>query len=341
MISRAAPLIGLLIFFIACIAHAEHRKTDIITLYNGDRVTGEIESLFGGILLLDTDSMGKIRIEWQEIARIESEFFYEVRLSNSDRYYGSVVETDRAGQLGIQDLDGEHAFEWLEVVELRPIEDKFAEQIDVYLSAGYNYTKASSVAQTTFNTTVSYEDELSRSSFNGRVTLTDTSDDDTSSTKLDISRMTWTNREKLFRVFFGNYESNDELGLENRISAGLGWGRYTVDNSRMRWSIAGGAQVLTEETSDGEELESAELFINTEFATWDFNTPELDVQITANLFPSLTESGRVRGDTDIRIRWELVEDLFWDITAYGVYDSDAESENEFDYGITTGLGWNY
>jgi len=65
------------------------------------------------------------------------------------------------------------------------------------------------------------------------------------------------------------------------------------------------------------------------------------VSINASLYPSLTESGRVRGDSDIRIRWELIEDLFWDVTAYGTYDSRAESDQEFDYGITTGIGWNY
>ena len=64
------------------------RKTDIVTLYNGDRITGEVKALDGGILKLSTDSMGTINIEWQEISTLESKYLYEVRmgpLPGSDR----------------------------------------------------------------------------------------------------------------------------------------------------------------------------------------------------------------------------------------------------------------
>ena len=120
----AVQLICTVFFWLSCAAHAEHKKIDVVTMYNGDRVTGEIISLFGGILEYDTDSMGKLKIEWQEIAHIESEFYYEFRLSNSDRYYGSVENTDRPGQLAVEDLDGTHTLEWLDVVEIRPIENQ-------------------------------------------------------------------------------------------------------------------------------------------------------------------------------------------------------------------------
>ena len=48
------------------------RKSDLVTLYNGDRVTGEIKSLGNGVLKLSTDSMGTVNIEWQEIASVKS-----------------------------------------------------------------------------------------------------------------------------------------------------------------------------------------------------------------------------------------------------------------------------
>ena len=351
------------ILLLACLgleANAGHRRTDVVTMYNGDRVTGEIVSLFGGILEYKTDSMGTLNIEWQEIAHLQSEFHYEFRLSDGARYYGSVLDADRPGQMRIEDLYGEHDIEWLDVVEIRPIEDRFLERIEVYLAAGYNYTKAGSVAQTTFNTVISYEDEQSRNAFTGRTTITDTDGDNTKSAKLDLSRQTWTNRQQLYRILYGNYETNDELGLDKRVAAGVGLGRYAIDTNRMRFGYSGGIQGLTEKTfsttsvtdpedPEGESSrkteyfreESAELFLSVEFATWRFDTPELDVQFDATLYPSITNSGRLRGDTDLRVRWEIIEDLYWDITAYGAYDSDAESDDQFDYGITTGLGWEY
>jgi hypothetical protein len=337
----AVHLICTVFLSLSCAVHAEHRKIDVVTMYNGDRVTGEIISLFGGILEYDTDSMDKIKIEWQEIARIESEYYYQIRVSNGDRYYGSVVSADRPGLLRLEVLDGVHDIEWLDVVEIRPIEEKLLDRIDLYLSAGYDYTKASSVAQTTFNTTISYENAKSRNEFTGRVAVTETNKENTNSSRLDLSRRVWTDREKVFRTLFANYESNDGLGLDHRIAGGLGLGRYQIDNSRMRFALAAGAQVLSEKSNDGATDQRTELFLNGQFVTWDFNTPEMDVEISATLYPSLDSSGRVRGDTNIRIRWELVKDLFWDLTAYGVYDNKAESGNQFDYGVSTGLGWKY
>ena len=324
------------------IAEAANRKTDIVTLYNGDKITGEIVSLYGGILEYKTNAMGTLKIEWKEIARIQSDYNYEIRMSDGKRLYGSMPESKLPGQMQVSDLYGEQNLESLAVVELRPIEETWYERIDVYLSAGYSYTKASSVAQTTFNTEVSYEDERTRLALNTRVTNTVTDTEASHSSKLDLSRRTWTDRERLFRLFYGNHERNDELGLDSRLAAGLGWGRYWIDTNRMRLAGTMGIQVVTEQrVGSSSRSESSELFISTDFATWRFDSPEMDIALIGNLYPSLTDNGRVRADTDLRIRWELVKDLFFDVTAFGTYDNKSTLGSEFDYGITTGVGWKY
>ena len=45
-------------------------RTDVVTLLNGDRITGEIVELNRGRLELKTDDAGTIEIEWDNIARI-------------------------------------------------------------------------------------------------------------------------------------------------------------------------------------------------------------------------------------------------------------------------------
>ena len=49
----------------------------------------------------------------------------------------------------------------------------------------------------------------------------------------------------------------------------------------------------------------------------------------------------VAAEGDAKIRWELIKDLFWDVSAWGTFDNEADSGNEFDYGIATGIGWEY
>ena len=63
-------------------------KTDVISMSNGDRVTGEIKQLEHGKLRLSTDSLGELSIEWNDIERLDSDFefqFVNLRLKLSDR----------------------------------------------------------------------------------------------------------------------------------------------------------------------------------------------------------------------------------------------------------------
>ena len=318
-----------------------HRKTDVVTLYSGDRITGEVKSLEGGILRLSTDSMGTVKIEWQDIARLESEYFYEIRISDGSRHLGSVEPTKQPGQIKVVVLDDEHNFDAPQIVQIRPIEKSVIDRLDIYFAAGYSYTRASSLTQTSVNTRIGYENEKSRNSLTGRASLTDSDDETTSSSRVDMDRAVWTSRRNIFRISFANFESNDELGLDHRVGVGAGLGTYFVDTYRNRLIGIAGLQVITEQIEDSGTDQNIELYLSSRYLAWRLNTPELDLDFGLNIYPSLTDGGRVRSGSDLRLRWELIEDLFFDITAYGTYDNKADSNSRVDYGVTTGLGWDF
>ena len=332
-----------LVFFTSlCIgAPGPSRKTDIISLYNGDKLTGEIKGLYAGLLEVSTDAIGTIKIEWQEVSKIESNHHHEVRLALGKRYYGKIEKSERPGEIKVSDVYGEHEISSLEVVEMRPVAISFKDRIDVYLSLGASYTKASSLGTGNLNTEISYETEQTRNALSGRMAVTDTDSDVTRSSKIDLTRSVWTDREDTYRIILGAYESNDELAVDYRFSGGGGLGRYFIDTQYSTWNGVVGLQVITEKSLLGETQESVEGILGTQYSVYKYSTPELHFKINFSLFPSLTENGRLRGNSDINLRWEIVEDLFWDITAFGTYDNKSAEDAQFDYGITTGLGWTY
>jgi hypothetical protein len=60
------------------------------------------------------------------------------------------------------------------------------------------------------------------------------------------------------------------------------------------------------------------------------------------VYPSITESGRYRGQFDITLRKELIKDFYFDITAYYDYDNKPPDESKTetsDYGWTTSLSY--
>ena len=339
-IKRLLALI-LLPLYVASPNAIAHPKTDIVTLYNGDRLTGEIKQLEGGILKLSTDSMGTVNIEWQEIASIDSEFFYEFQLSSGVRHFGSVDDSTRPGQLIVAELGDKKDLEWLKVVRIRPIASNIIDRIDAYFSAGYSYTRANSLTQTSVKANIAYEDEKSRSRLDARSNLTDSDDEASSSSKVDIDRAVWTRREGVFRSFQGNYEQNDELDLNYRLGVGAGFGRHFLDTYRNRLVGVAGLQVITEDNKSEGTDQNLELYLTSRYEAWRFNTPELHLDFSLNLYPSITESGRVRSSSDLSLRWEIVEDFFYDISAYGTYDNRAEGDSGVDYGVTTGLGYDF
>jgi hypothetical protein len=90
-----------------------------------------------------------------------------------------------------------------------------------------------------------------------------------------------------------------------------------------------------------EKLDSIEGVFSGTYALWRFDTPELSFDATVNVYPGITESGRWRANSDIRISWELVEDFFWDLRYWSTYDNEGETDSDTDYGVTTGIAWEY
>ena len=58
-----------------------------------------------------------------------------------------------------------------------------------------------------------------------------------------------------------------------------------------------------------------------------------------NIFPGITDSSRMRVNTNVSLRNEFVRSLFWDLPLYHTFDNrplqGAASE---DYGIVTSIG---
>jgi len=318
-----------------------HSKTDVITLANGNDITCEIKRLLQGKLSCGTDSMGTVQIEWEDVVAVISDFRYEVRLQSAVRYYGFLANASEPGLIRVLETEREHTVAVLEVVELRPIEANVADRLDIRLSAGYSYTKASSISTLSLTSEVNYQDEQGITELNGRTSQTDQDSGSTSSNRYSISRQLWTRRQELIRWFDGSYEDNDELELDYRYAVGLGLGRAFVDSNKQSFIGFLGFQGVKEKNQQGEKLNSLEGVLGITYSFWRFNTPETDLATAITAYPGITESGRWRSNIDIRLSWELIEDLFWDITSWATYDNSAQSGSDTDYGITTGIGWTY
>jgi hypothetical protein len=162
--------------------------------------------------------------------------------------------------------------------------------------------------------------------------------------------MTRFRANRWFSTYLIGLESNDELGLELRSSIGAGVGRYLVQTNTSEIALVGGllgtAESLavdpaspTSSTSD----ENIEGLLRLEYSRYVYDHPAIDLSAQLSVFPSITESGRTRAQFDLGLRWEIINDLFWDLSYYNTYDSDppSSSQSTNDYGVVTSIGYSF
>jgi hypothetical protein len=321
-------------------------KTDVVYFNNGDRLTGEIKGLDKGKLELSTSTAGTVNIEWDKVARIETAQYLDIETSGGTHYHGQVPQAQEPGSIRLG-IDGEAAAEPLamnDIVRFAPIEQgSVLKRLDGYLSVGFNYTKADNQTEFDFSGGIKSRDEIREWSLDGQATLNAQSTARTTS----MYDVTLANKRFLegrwFGQFFGSVQGNEELGLNIREIVGAGIGRYLVQDMHHEWWMVAGLAYDREDFVSQPIQNSLEGVLSTQYSFFQYDTPKRSIDIGLSVFPSLTESGRIRAEADIGWKIELVEDFFFDMSFYGSYDSktDPEAASNSDYGVVTSLGYSF
>ncbi|MEZ5988870.1 MAG: DUF481 domain-containing protein [Planctomycetota bacterium] len=319
-------------------------KTDVLLLFNGDRLTCEIKELEHGLLRVKTDSMSTIEVEWKDIRRIRSRVPYRVELGDGSILYGSLDFVGEEGKVGVRDAVGLTEVPLGRIVALTRAEETIKSKLDFSVQLGFSFTKSSDVAQLNFGLDSTWRDldwdirfKLS--------SITTSKGNDGTSKKEDVSLGYRRFYEGgLFLDVSGGFQANDELGLKLRSYVGPGVGLALLRDSTHALLVGVGVHASREQaTAGGEDVDQVEAVAGASYSIFDFESPKTDLTLQVAAFPSLTEAERIRGEVDARLRKEIVTDFFWDLTFYWLYDSSPPSSasGKDDYGIVSSLGWSF
>ena len=198
---------------------------------------------------------------------------------------------------------------------------------------------------------------------------------------VQVSREFWRDRgtAQSYRVLNARYDTNDELNIDHRGSLGVGVGRYLINDLGHELAVQAGIQgtqewrgscddqiqpgrqnnvstlALNDEVTAGEDEDTtrkslercadAELFFNVKWHLYSFQKRDMDIYVTGNTYPSLSDWGRVRGDLNVIINWELFNNFYWTVNARTDIDNAGDREDDSygnsDYTLTTGISWKY
>ncbi len=337
----------LTVTLLAISAHTAAASKNDVVEFGKNRLIGEIKRLERGVLSFKTDPTDTIGIHWEDVVGLVSVEPFRVVRSDGHLYFGTLAASTSPGTVTVVGAALTVVVPMREVVSINPVEDTITDRLDINTSVGYSFSKASEVETFNFNASIKFETETVSRTLDLTSQAANAESVDSSTRNTAMFQSVKLLEERWFAGWLGSAESNDELDLRYRLTAAAIGGRMFYPSPEIRVRALGGVGFNEEEYQQSDARSSVEGVLGASVDWFRFRDPEFDLSTNLLVTPSLTEQGRVRSQMDLTLRWELFEDLFWQISAYGEYDNKPPSTNgdsnpsSSDYGLSTGIGWSW
>lgn len=339
---RVLSLAGLCLFALAGTALAQ--KTDVIVLFNGDHVTGEIKTYATGRLSVETDIGSDLSLKWNRITSITSDKQFEIETTDGTYYYGSLAPSTPPGKLAVvSEESGTHELGFFDVVRIAPIAQTFWRRWDGSLDLGFNYTQASAIVQLNLNANAIFR----RPTFAATASLNTffSSQDGVPSSQRANFSLGYQKflRDNWLIAGFGGLDRNLDLGINLRVTIGAGYGRYFVQTNRTAFSALLGLSLDHEDPVTGQASYETAAVLGAQFSTFTYDFPKVTVNATLQVLPYLTDAGRVRVEFNAQAKREIVRDFYLSLSIFDSYDSRDPSTQQAknDWGPVLSIGWTF
>ena len=346
-IFRRVSVILCLMAFTSFPAPAQRR--DVVVMKNGDQLTGKIKKLDRGQLYIETPyTVDPIPVDWLQVDRLESTATYQIELDSGRHLVGTIAKNTQ-GNAGEEDFllrnaGSETRLVALHVVGIQSQKENFWRQLKGSIDLGLGYASGSGQTQTNLGANATYPSTRFQAGVSLNSAFTNTGQ--TGKTKR-IEGETTSQVYLSRRAFIGSdvdFLTSSQQSLILRTTLGGGYGRYLIRSNRTNLHWLGGV-VYTKESynpSSGlsPRLNSAEGLLAVGFDWFQFSKAEL--QTSFKVFPSFTDSGRVRSDLNTSFSVKFAHDLYLRFSLWDTFDSRPPVnalKNEI--GVSNAFGWNF
>jgi putative salt-induced outer membrane protein YdiY len=328
---------------------------DWVKLKNGDRVTGTIVSSDREELLVRTEFMGDVMVQWGSVVEIDSDNPLFVQVDDGQTLKGPVttaqqdltVATARSGPVtvpltAVQGVRSEQSQQEYEAEIERLRNPGLLDSWSGFFDAGY--ALASGNAETSTLSTSSrierktekdkisvyYNQIYSRNGTSAGVSET-TANAVRGGTRYDIDVS-----DRLFTFAFVDLEFDEFQALDLRNVLGGGLGYHVVQSEDLTFDFFSGAAFNQEFFNDGITRRSGEIVLGEE-SNWKINARTTWGQRLA-IYPNVSESGEYRLQFDSALSTELNSWLAWQVSFSDRFLSNPVlGRNRNDTLLSTGL----
>ena len=318
------------------------QKTDTVTFYNGDRAICEIKGLNQGRLEIKTVAMGTINVEWRKVSNVVTNRYYEIVLANHSTIYGKIVSVDSARNVTLSFGVFAQEVPILEIVKLKPLNDKFWQALEGSISAGFSYTRGTENLQLNSSGSVKYRTPKTAHSIsiNGNFSANPS----TRSEKQEGGyRFQLFYVRQVFNALEVKWERNTELGIDSRLITNITGGYSPVENYINVLSIEVGGSINREFTTENVASNNAEGLVRLSYDLFVFANPKIFFTLKGEAFPSFTVKNRFRTNIESTLSWEIFNNFTLNFSYWANYDNKPSDPAAltFDWGTTTSIGYKF
>ena len=348
MTTRAIVLFSVLLFSMPLFAR---EKSDVIVMKNGDRFTCEIKGLSAGVLSVKVSYVdGTMAVQWSQVAHLESNQLFLVHTESGTVYTGKVSTTGASSDPPIKIEIAQAPIKEVQVAQRKVIKlsetsQGFWHRFDGAVNTGLLYSKGNESTQYNVSSQVAYNRERWSSQLNVNSTLASSNGASlTTRNQTDLSTLKLLRWNNWFYAGTASFlqSSVQEINLQATLGGGLG--RYLKNTNRASIYVVGGLGWQNigygPATVDQGPQNTAVGFVASEIKAFKFKKTNVDV--SASLLPSISDAGRVHFNTNAVYYIRIMQDLSWNFSFYGSWDSrPPPTFPKSDYGTSSGLSWTF
>ena len=315
---------------------------DTLWVKNGNVLYGEIKELSSGVLTMETPYSDKdFTIEYDQVDRFYIQQRSIVILEGGRRLNG-FLRSEENGKVTIRSTEGSFTnLDLRQVTSFQIIEKRVLDRFYGNIDIGFNLTKANNQRQLNIGGGLHYRGFKWYSDFDISSLMANRDDvEETQRTNINLG-LTRMLSDRWYIRGTGSFLSNTEQNLQGRYSARIGAGRFLANTSKLMFGVTAGLNYNIETYQDPSlDKESTELYLSTNLNMFDFKDFSLNTRL--DVYPSLSESGRIRADYTLDTKYDLPYDFYIKLGFQFNYDNQvAEGGSQFDYVLNTGFGWSF
>lgn len=338
---RLLPIIVILLLFST--TSFSQSISDTLWMKNGHVLHGSVVKMDVGVLTFDADGIGNVTVKFYDILTISATSeAYRVRTTNGILHIGWISPSDTGRVVLINTIDTVEV-EISQISGLRAFASGFSNRWSGLIGAGYSFTRSSDIGRINADANANYKGEQVEMNLNFTGIYTSVNDSfsrEREQSNLVLSRII----AQRWSVFgSGSYQRNETLGLLYRIQTGAGLTFMHAFNNHTRFSVGGGVFYSEEQDFENVSLNSYEAPLILNFRFFKYRNPKISLIYENHIFFGITETGRIRNDSEISLNWEIINDISFNLTFYSNFDSQSPSTGEalLDYGVVTRVAYTF